>query len=458
MTKDLTSGNPLKVILWFSFPLVLGNLFQQFYNLADTIIVGRFVGVDALAAVGSTGSINYMILGFVIGICNGFAIPIAQYFGARSYSDMRRYVANSAWLSLAGAVILTAATVLLTRPILQLMQTPADIIDDAAIYIGWIFAGIPFVFLYNMVSCIMRALGDSKTPLFFLVVTSFLNIGLDLAFILLLDAGVLGAALATDLSQAISGIASLIYLCKRFDVLAMQGNETKVDAKACNRLLYMGLPMGLQCSITAIGSVVMQWAVNVLGSTVVAAVTAASKTSNLLTVPLESIGTAMATYAGQNLGASRLDRVRSGVRCALGIVAVYAVGSLVLLHFFDVAIIGLFIDTATELEIVALAQQYLLWNSLFFFPLGALIIWRYVIQGLGYSSVAMMAGVAEMIARTGVALVLVPMLGFFGATLANPAAWIAACIFLIPAYNWTTRHIANRLHAGSLNKAASLQQ
>lgn len=458
MTKDLTSGNPLKVILWFSFPLVLGNLFQQFYNLADTIIVGRFVGVDALAAVGSTGSINYMILGFVIGICNGFAIPIAQYFGARSYSDMRRYVANSAWLSLAGAVILTAATVLLTRPILQLMQTPADIIDDAAIYIGWIFAGIPFVFLYNMVSCIMRALSDSKTPLFFLVVTSFLNIGLDLAFILLLDAGVLGAALATDLSQAISGIASLIYLCKRFDVLAMQGNETKVDAKACNRLLYMGLPMGLQCSITAIGSVVMQWAVNVLGSTVVAAVTAASKTSNLLTVPPESIGTAMATYAGQNLGASRLDRVRSGVRCALGIVAVYAVGSLVLLHFFDVAIIGLFIDTATELEIVALAQQYLLWNSLFFFPLGALIIWRYVIQGLGYSSVAMMAGVAEMVARTGVALILVPMLGFFGATLANPAAWIAACIFLIPAYNWTTRHIANRLHAGSLNKAASPQQ
>lgn len=450
MTKDLTCGNPLKVILWFAFPLVLGNLFQQFYNLADTIIVGRFVGVNALAAVGSTGSINYMILGFVIGICNGFAIPIAQYFGARSYSDMRRYVANAAWLSLAGAVVLTVATVVLTRPILQLMQTPADIIDDAATYIGWIFAGIPFVFLYNMVSCIMRALGDSKTPLVFLVITSFLNIGLDLAFILLLDAGVLGAALATDLSQALSGIASLIYLCKRFDILKMQPGETQVDKTACSRLMYMGLPMGLQCSITAIGSVVMQWAVNVLGSTVVAAVTAASKTSNLLTVPLESIGTAMATYAGQNLGASRLDRVRSGVHYALGIVAVYAVGSLVLLHFFDVAIIGLFIDTATETQIVALAQQYLLWNSLFFFPLGALIVWRYVIQGLGYSSVAMMAGVAEMVARTGVALVLVPWLGFFGAALANPAAWIAACIFLIPAYRWTIHHIANRLQAGRL--------
>ncbi len=451
MTKDLTTGHPLKVILWFAFPLVLGNLFQQFYNLADTIIVGRFVGVNALAAVGSTGSINYMILGFVIGICNGFAIPIAQYFGARSYGDMRRYVANSAWLSLAGAVVLTVATVLLTRPILQLMQTPADIIDDAAAYIGWIFAGIPFVFLYNMVSCIMRALGDSKTPLVFLVVTSFLNIGLDLLFILVFDAGVMGAALATDLSQAISGIASLLYLCKRFDVLKMKKEEAGVDRAACGRLLYIGLPMGLQCSITAIGSVVMQWAVNVLGSTVVAAVTAASKTSNLLTVPLESVGTAMATYAGQNLGASRLDRVRSGVRYALGIVAVYAVGSLVVLHFFDVTIFGLFIDTATEIEIVELAQQYLLWNSLFFFPLGALIVWRYVIQGLGYSGVAMMAGVAEMAARTGVALVLVPLLGLFGAALANPAAWIAACVFLIPAYRWTIRHIGNRLYGRSLS-------
>lgn len=451
MTKDLTTGHPLKVILWFAFPLVLGNLFQQFYNLADTIIVGRFVGVNALAAVGSTGSINYMILGFVIGICNGFAIPIAQYFGARSYGDMRRYVANSAWLSLAGAVVLTVATVLLTRPILQLMQTPADIIDDAAVYIGWIFAGIPFVFLYNMVSCIMRALGDSKTPLVFLVVTSFLNIGLDLLFILVFDAGVMGAALATDLSQAISGIASLLYLCKRFGVLKMQKEEAGIDRAACGRLLYIGLPMGLQCSITAIGSVVMQWAVNVLGSTVVAAVTAAGKTSNLLTVPLESVGTAMATYAGQNLGASRLDRVRSGVRYALGIVAVYAVGSLVVLHFFDVTIFGLFIDTATETEIVELAQQYLLWNSLFFFPLGALIVWRYVIQGLGYSGVAMMAGVAEMAARTGVALVLVPLLGFFGAALANPAAWIAACVFLIPAYRWTIRHIGNRLYGRSLS-------
>ena len=450
MTKDLTGGHPLKVILWFAFPLVLGNLFQQFYSLADTIIVGRFVGVDALAAVGSTSSINYMILGFVIGVCNGFAIPIAQFFGAKDHGDMRRYVANSAWLCLAGAVVLTAATVLLTRPILQLMQTPADIIGDAVTYIGWIFAGIPFVFLYNMVASIMRALGDSRTPLIFLVITSVLNVGLDLFFIIVFDAGVFGAAFATDLSQAISGIASLIYLVKRFEVLQMQKGEQAPDRGVCGRLLAMGLPMGLQCSITAIGSVIMQWAVNVLGSTAVAAVTAAGKTSNLLSVPLESLGTAMATYAGQNLGAARLDRVRSGVRYALGITVVYAVLALVLLHFFDVAIIGMFIDTGAEVEVVRLARSYLFWNGLFFLPLGALIVWRYVIQGLGYSSIAMLAGVAEMVARTGVALVLVPGLGFFGASLANPAAWVAACIFLLPAYIWTMRHIANRLQANRL--------
>ena len=221
MTKDLTSGSPLKVILLFSLPLVLGNLFQQFYALADTIIVGRFCGVSARASVGPTGSVNYLILGFVIGVCNGFAIPIAQLFGARDYSDLRRHVANAAWLCIAASVVLTISTVALTRPMMQLMQTPDDIIDGAVIYIGWIFAGIPFIFLYNMVAAIMRALGDSKTPLYFLILTSALNIGLDLLFIIPFQMGVLGAALATDISQVISGVLSFIYLSRKFDVLKM---------------------------------------------------------------------------------------------------------------------------------------------------------------------------------------------------------------------------------------------
>ena len=451
MTKDLTSGSPLKVILLFTLPLALGNLFQQFYALADTIIVGRYCGVSALASVGSTGSINYLILGFVIGVCNGFAIPIAQLFGARDYHDLRRHVANAAWLCLAGSVILTVVTVAFTRPMLVLMQTPADILDGAVTYIGWIFAGIPFIFLYNMVAGIMRALGDSKTPLYFLILTSALNIGLDLLFVIPFRMGILGAALATDISQAISGVISFIYLRRKFSVLDMENGELRPDKRACLRLLGIGLPMGLQCSITAIGSVIVQWAVNMLGSMAVAAVTAASKTMNLLNVPLESIGTAMATYAGQNLGAARMDRVRKGVQSALLIAAVYAVASLVILHFGDVAIMGLFLDTATEVDIVAMGREYLFWNSVFFIPLGALIVWRYSIQGLGFSTLAMMAGVAEMAARTLVAIALVPVLGYFGAELANPAAWVAACLFLYPAYRWTCRQLDNRLLAAKLH-------
>ena len=445
MTKDLTGGHPLRVILLFSFPLVLGNLFQQFYALADTIIVGQFCGVSALASVGATSSVNYLILGFVIGACNGFAIPIAQLFGARDLPGLRKHVANAAWLCLGGSAVLTAATVALTRPLLTLLQTPADILDGAATYIGWIFAGIPAIFLYNMVAVIMRALGDSKTPLYFLVLTSALNIGLDLLFVIPLKMGVLGAALATDLSQVISGVGSFLYLKKHFSVLRMEKEERAFSSRACRRLLGIGAPMGLQCSITAIGSVIMQWAVNVLGSTAVAAVTAAGKTMNLLTVPLESIGTAMATYAGQNLGASRLDRVKTGIRWALVIITVYSLAAALILHFADVAIMGLFLDTAAETEIVAMGRQYLFWNSVFFIPLGALSVWRYSIQGLGYSTLAMMAGVAEMLARTGVAILLVPRLGYFGAELANPAAWIAACVFLWPAFCWTCRRLEGRL-------------
>lgn len=451
MTKDLTSGSPLKVILMFTLPLVLGNLFQQFYALADTIIVGRFCGVSALASVGATGSVNYLILGFVIGVCNGFAIPIAQLFGARDYKDLRRHVANAAWLCIAGSVVLTVATVALTRPMMELMQTPDDILDGAVVYIGWIFAGIPFIFLYNMVAAIMRALGDSKTPLYFLILTSALNIGLDLLFIIPFHMGVLGAALATDISQVISGVLSFAYLRRKFDVLKMEKGDIAYSKKACGRLLGIGVPMGLQCSITAIGSVIMQWAVNVLGSTAVAAVTAAGKTQSLLTVPLESVGTAMATYAGQNLGASRMDRVRQGVNRALLIILVYALASAFILHFTDVQIMSLFLDTAKEVDIVNMGREYLFWNSVFFIPLGALIVWRYTIQGLGFSTLAMMAGVAEMVARTAVAIVLVPILGYFGAELSNPAAWVAACLFLYPAYKWTCHQLDNRLLAAKLH-------
>ena len=309
MTKDMTQGSPLRLILAFAVPLMLGSLFQQFYNLADTIIVGRFVGVEALAAVGSVGGLNYLVLGFVNGIACGFSIPISWTFGAKDYREMRRYTANAVWLSLFFAAVLTVVTVAMTRSILVWTNTQDNIIDLADVYIRTIFVGIPFTLLYNMTSALMRALGDSKRPLYFLLVASFLNIGLDLLCIIVFRMGAFGAAFATVFSQAVAGLGSLLYILKHYGELRWSREEGQLSRTHCAKLCSMGIPMGLQCSITAIGSVVLQGAVNGLGSDIVAAQTAGGKAAQFLCVPLESIGTAMTTYASQNMGAHDLNRV-----------------------------------------------------------------------------------------------------------------------------------------------------
>ena len=442
MTKDMTQGSPLKLILAFAVPLMLGSLFQQFYNLADTIIVGRFVGVEALAAVGSVGGLNYLVLGFVNGIACGFSIPISWTFGAKDYSQMRRYTANTVWLSIGFAVVLTVVTVALTRPILVWTNTPDNIIDLADIYIRTIFWGIPLTLLYNVTSAFMRALGDSKRPLYFLLVASFLNIGLDLLCIIVFKMGVFGAAFATVFSQAVAGLGSLWYIVRHYHELRWNKEEGKLSRDHCLKLCNMGIPMGLQCSITAIGSVVLQGAVNGLGSDIVAAQTAGSKAAQFLSVPLESIGTAMTTYASQNLGANDLKRVDRGVNTALGIGTVYSIVSFIILRFADKLLIGLFLD-AGEVEIMANAQSFIFWNSVFYIPLAVLIVYRYTIQGLGYSGLAMFAGVAEMVARALVGFVFVPIWGYFAACIANPVAWFFACFFLIPAYFVVRKKLMN---------------
>ena len=346
MTKDMTQGSPLKLILAFAVPLMLGSLFQQFYNLADTIIVGRFVGVEALAAVGSVGGLNYLVLGFVNGIACGFSIPISWTFGAKDYVEMRRYTANAVWLSVFFAAVLTVVTVAMTRSILVWTNTPDNIIDLADIYIRTIFIGIPFTLLYNMTSALMRALGDSKRPLYFLLVASFLNIGLDLLCIIVFKMGVFGAAFATVFSQAVAGLGSLWYILKHYNELRWNKEESRLSRQHCVKLCGMGIPMGLQCSITAIGSVVLQGAVNGLGSDIVAAQTAGGKAAQFLSVPLESIGTAMTTYASQNMGAHDLNRVNKGVNTALGIGCVYSVASFLILRVLDKALIGLFLESS----------------------------------------------------------------------------------------------------------------
>lgn len=443
-TKDMTSGSTMKLILGFAVPLLMGMLFQQVYSLVDTIIVGRFLGVSALAAVGATGSINFLIVGFCQGICNGFALPVAQRFGAKDYDGLRKYVGNSAVLSIIFGGAITLITVIACRPILELMQTPADIIDLSYHYIVVIFAGIPAIMLYNILSAYLRSLGDSITPVIFLVLSAGLNIGLDLLFIVTFHWGVFGAAFATVLSQAVSGILCLILIIKKFDLLHLKREDWKLDWGYSRYLLIMGLPMGLQYSITAIGSVILQASVNTLGSTAVASMTAGSRISMFVVCPFDALGSTMATFGGQNVGAGRLDRLGRGLRSAVILGAIYSALILVVLIFFGRDLILLFVS-AKEAAVIAQAKQFLVTNAAFYLMLALVNIVRFLIQGMGFSGFAVFAGVFEMVARTLVGLVFVPIFGFTAACSANPLAWIFADCFLIPAFFHCRKELQNAM-------------
>ena len=440
MTKDMTTGSPMKLILGFSIPLFFGFLFQQFYNIVDTIIVGRFLGVDDLAAVGSTGSINFLIIGFCIGVCSGFSIPVSHKFGAGDYVGMRKMVANCTWLSGLFAVVMTLLTTFFCRQILTLMKTPADIIEGAYKYIWVIFLGIPVTYLYNMLSGIIRALGDSKTPVIFLLISSVLNIGLDLLFIVVLHTGVAGAAWATVISQGISGVLCLLYMIKKFDILHIQKEEWAVESQMMLTLCNMGIPMGLQYSITAIGSVILQTATNTLGSIAVASTTAAGRIGGFLACPFDAMGSTMATYSGQNVGAGKLERVGQGMRSCIWLGAGYSVIALWVSVLFGKQLATLFVE-GTETVILENVRLFLIINTVCYFPLALVNIIRFTIQGVGFPRFAILAGVFEMIARALAGIVLVPAFGFVGACLGSPIAWILADAFLIPAYI----HVINKL-------------
>lgn len=440
--KDLTTGSPMKLILGFMLPLLLGMLFQQFYNMVDTAIVGQFLGIDALAGVGSTGSINFLVLGFVQGVCTGFAIPVAQQFGSKDLEAMRRYVGNTIWLAVIFAVVLTTATCLLCSNILTWMDTPDDVFRQAYDYIFVIFLGIPVTFLYNILSGIIRSVGDSKTPLYFLIISSLLNVGLDVFMIVVLNMGVSGAGWATVISQLVSGILCLVYMIKRFDILRLRRSDLRPDKYYIGRLCGVGIPMGLQYSITAIGSILIQTAVNGLGSTYVAAVTAGSKVSQLLCCPFDAMGSTMATYGGQNIGAGKVDRVKKGLAACSLLGICYSVIGFLIIIFAGRSITMLFINDTNGgsiEEILDLARQFLLINGAFYIPLAFVNIVRFLIQGMGFSQIAIFAGVFEMVARGIVALCLVPVLGFNAVCFANPAAWIFADCFLIPLFFWCYR-------------------
>ena len=447
-TKDMTTGSSMKLILGFAVPLLMGMLFQQVYSLVDTIIVGRFLGVNALAAVGATGSINFLIIGFCLGLCNGFALPVAQRFGAKDYDGLRKYVGNSAVLSVIVGGTITVFTVVFCRNILQIMDTPADIIDLSYNYIVVIFAGIPATLLYNILSSHLRSLGDSVTPVAFLILSACLNIGLDLLFIVTFHWGVFGASFATVLSQLVSGVLCLVFIIIRFDILHLKRDDWRLDPAYVRNLLVMGLPMGFQYSITAIGSVILQAAVNSLGSIAVASMTAAGKISMFVVCPFDALGSTMATYGGQNVGAGKLERLGKGLRSAVILGAIYSAVIFVVVYFFGENMIQIFLSPTEEnaATVLVWAKEFLVINAAFYFPLALVNIIRFLIQGMGFSGFAVFAGVFEMVARTIVGLFLVPVFGFVAACFASPLAWIFADAFLIPAFFFCRKRLIQYQH------------
>ena len=429
MVKDMTSGKPIKLILSFCLPLIAGNIFQQLYNMVDSIVVGKFVGVNALAAVGATGSINFLVLGFALGLCSGFGIPISQSFGAQDEVGVRKNVINSLYLCFIATVLLTALTMIFTPSLLTLMNTPADIYQDSYTYISIMFIGIVAIIYYNMLSSILRALGDSKTPLLFLAIASILNVVLDLVFVINFNMGVAGVAWATLIAQGVSAILCAVFMMKRFPILRFKPGEYHFDKECCKKLLSIGIPMALQFSITAIGSLMIQTAVNGLGSSRVAAVTAANKIQMMLTQPMDTLGITMATYCGQNLGAKRVDRIEKGLKVSFMLSFVYCIVACVFMWGFGTTIAQLFID-ASETAIMADVSLYLRMNSILYILLGILFIMRNSLQGLGYSALTMLAGVAELFGRGVVAFVFVGMFGFTAICFANQFAWFLADVIL----------------------------
>lgn len=443
MTKDMTVGKPLGLIWQFSVPLLFGNLFQQMYNMVDTIIVGQYLGLNALTSVGATSSIMFLIIGFCLGTCAGMGVPVAQKFGARDYVNMRKYVANAAYVAIFIAVVLTIATCILCDNILTWMSTPEDVFQGAYDYLFVIFLGIPFTILYNTVAAVIRALGDSKTPFYFLILSAVLNVVLDLLFIIPFQMGVAGAAWATILSQAVAGGLCLIYMWKKFDILRFEGHEKRLSKSHVRNLIVMSVPMGLQFSITAIGSIMLQSAVNILGTVYVSAFTAAFKVKSLAMCPFDAFATAASTFGSQNLGANQFKRIRQGVFCSTMIATIYglAVGAVLILAGSKIAL--LFVD-ASETVVLGYAQQMLTFAGIFFWLLAFLDCVRMTIQGIGYSAISMFAGCSELAARGFMALVVIPKQGFYGVCHTDPLAWAAATCVVIPVFLVLVRRLEKK--------------
>lgn len=431
--KELTYGNPAKLIFFFTIPLLIGNLFQQFYNMADMIIVGQTLGKDALAAVGATGSITFLIIGFAQGLTAGLSILTSQRFGGQDFRGVKKSFAAGIVISLCVTIFLTVISLLFVHPMLILMQTPKEIIDEAQTFISIIFIGIFAAMAFNLLSNVIRALGDSRTPLLFLIIASIINVVLDLILIINFHMGVAGAGIATVTAQIISSILCIIYIRLKIPQLQVRKKDFSIDKPELLAHLTIALPMAFQSSIIAIGSIVLQAALNSLGTDVVAAQAASGKIEQFATQPMMSFGIAMATFTAQNYGAKNYKRILQGVnQCLMMSVAFsFLAGGIVI--FFGQSLVTLFVS-AKETDVLNLSQIYFNVNGSMYWLLAILFIIRYTLQGLGQSIIPTIAGVMELIMRSFAAIILTASLGFIGAALASPLAWAGSVIILLASY------------------------
>lgn len=452
MSKAMTSGSPLKLMLTFAFPLLLGNLFQQTYNMMDAAIVGRILGADALAAVGATSSVQFLVLGFCIGICAGFAVPIAQRYGAEDFEGMRQYEYNAILWAAGITAAMTVITVFLCSPILRMLQVPEAIFHDSYGYLIIIFIGIPFTILYNFLSSILRSIGDSRTPFIFLAMSAVLNIALDFFCILVLHWGVRGAAIATIVSQAVSGILCLILIQKKFEMLHIRKEDQIFSWDKSTRLMKMGIPMGLNWSITAIGSMVMQAANNGLGTVYVSGFTAGMKIKQFMMCPYDALATAVSTFAAQNYGAGEPERIRKGIFQGAAVGVVYGILAGLVMILFGRTLASLFVS-ADASEVLDAAYLYLFRMGLFWWTLAILNVGRVSTQGLGFASRAMFAGAIEMVGRIIVSVFFVPSFGYNAITWADQTAWTLGMIYVLIVCIATVREVTERLEREKLAAA-----
>ena len=433
MEKDMTTGSPGKMIFNFTMPIFIGNIFQQFYNMADTVIVGKFVGNAALAAVGACGTLAFLIIGFLQGVTAGFTVVTAQHYGAGNMKAMKKSVASGAVLTLIVSVILTVLSMVSMSKVLHLMNTPSDMYGEAYGYIMVLCGGIIAQALYNYLASVLRALGDSKRPLYFLVIAALLNIVLDLVFIIIFRLGAAGAAYATVIAQGISGILCLFYIGKMVPALHLHKEDWEMNGSLIGWQLKIGLPMAFQYSITAIGTIVVQSCLNILGSTAAAGFAAASKIEQVFSQAYVALGTTMATYCAQNMGAGKYTRIRKGFKNATLMGFAYAIVTGVIIFFGGKYMTVFFVSENLD-QIMGYVDIYLRCVSVSFLPLVIVNLYRNGIQGLGYGLLPMTAGIAELIGRSGAALIASHFGSYMGICLASPAAWVLAGTLLIVMY------------------------